>query len=109
MCPPQTADQDVPLNHNLQGTPHQGGGGGCFGVVLTCAMFNIRIYVTPGAGILEGTRSFCCAFLFVKFGHGSLCCSSGFDTVIKVSCRFIIFVYKETLLIFARSGDNPME
>ena len=25
MCPPQTADQDVPLNHNLRGTPHHGG------------------------------------------------------------------------------------
>ena len=25
MCPPHTADQDVPLNHNLRRTPHHGG------------------------------------------------------------------------------------
>ena len=40
----------------------------------------------------------------MKFGHGSLCCSRALSRVIKVSCRFIIFIYKETLPIFARSG-----
>ena len=40
MCPPQIADQDVPMNHNLRGTPPPRG---CFGVDLTCAMFNIRM------------------------------------------------------------------
>ena len=49
------------------------------------------------------TYIFFCIFV-VKFGHGSLCCSRALSGVIKVSCRFVIFIYKETLFIFARSG-----
>ena len=40
----------------------------------------------------------------MKFGHGSLYCPRALSRVIKVSCRFIIFIYKETLPVFARSG-----
>ena len=49
----------------------------------------------PGAGIRRCTSIFFCIFV-VKLDHGSLCCSRALSRVIKVSCRFIIFIYKET-------------
>ena len=71
--------------------------------IPSAARFSIfKMSTLPVLEFRRRTSIFFCIFV-VKFGHGSLCCSRALNRVIKVSCRFIIFIYKETLPIFARS------